>query len=106
MTISNSKAKTFRRCPRRYKFKYVDRLESRRKKRHLELGSWIHDLLMHYYDGQDWRERHEQLKSEFYEAMFDVEIDEYGDVAEEAERMMGSYLMEYKAQDKHIYVVD
>jgi hypothetical protein len=106
MTISNSKAKTFRRCPRRYKFKYVDRLESRRKKRHLELGSWIHDLLMHYYDGQDWRERHEQLKSEFYEAMFDVEIDEYGDVAEEAERMMRSYLMEYKAQDKHIHVVD
>ena len=38
LTLSNSKIKTFRRCERQYKYKYVDKLEPRLKKIQLERG--------------------------------------------------------------------
>jgi hypothetical protein len=40
MKISNSKAKTWRRCPKKYEFKYIFKLKPKRRELPLERGSW------------------------------------------------------------------
>lgn len=104
--ISNSKAKTYRRCPKRYRYKYVDKLEPRKKKIHLERGTWLHALLMHHYDGQDWELHHRRLSTLFYEETFQEQIDEFGDLPNDVKRLMKAYVNRYRAEDRHWTVVD
>lgn len=105
MRISNSKAKTWRRCPKQYEFKYVHKLRPKRRKIHLELGSWVHDLLMHYHDGQDWKKQHRLLTVKFNN-LFEEEKEDLGDLPQEALRLMSSYLRHYEKQDKDHHTID
>lgn len=105
MRISNSRAKTYRRCPKQYEFKYVMGLRPKRKKDHLERGSWLHELLMVHYDGEDWRERHDFLTKRFYN-LFEEEREELGDLPRECSRIMRSYLRTYERTDRRFVTVD
>lgn len=105
MRVSNSKVKTYRRCPKKYEFKYVMGLKPRAKTVQLERGSWIHDLLMHHYDGEDWKARHKELTKEFY-SLFEEEREELGDLPTECARIMRAYLRYYKREDERYRVVD
>lgn len=100
-TLSNSKVKDWRRCPYRYKLKRVDGWKPKRRAVQLERGSWIHDLLMHHYDGEDWRARHEVLTKEFY-SLFEEEREELGDLPGECERLMRAYVYHYRDESWHV----
>jgi hypothetical protein len=105
MRLSNSKEKTWRRCPKKYEFKYVYKLRTKQRSVQLERGSWIHDLLMHHYDGEDWEAQHKVLTKEFYN-LFEEEREDLGDLPEECWRIMKSYLRTYKDEDAQYRVVD
>lgn len=105
MRVSNSKIKTYRRCPNQYRYKYVMKLEPRAKSVQLERGSWIHELLQAHYDGEDWRSLHTKRTKEFYN-LFEEQREELGDLPEECLRIMRSYLRYWRDEDKHFYVVD
>lgn len=105
LRLSNSKVKTFRRCEKKYEFKYVMGLKPKARAVQLERGSWVHDLLMHHYDGKDWRERHAELTREFT-ATFEEEREGHEDLPKECSRIMRSYLHRYRETDSGLHVVD
>lgn len=105
MRVSNSKVKTWRRCPKQFEFKYVMGLRPKQRKFHLELGSWVHDLLMTRADGHDWKLRHRVLKAKF-DNLFEEEKEDLGDLPAEAQRLFRSYLRTYEKKDKDHRVID
>lgn len=103
--ISNSKAKTFRRCPNQYRYKYVERLGPKAKKVQLERGSWLHECLMYHYDGEDWRIPHLEFKKEF-DKQFEETKEEWGDLPTEVERILRAYFREYRDEDATYKTID
>jgi hypothetical protein len=103
--VSNSKIKTWRRCPNKYRYKYVMKLRPKKKGVALERGSWIHELLMVHYDGEDWKERHQLLTKKFNN-LFEEEREMLGDLPRECSRIMRSYLRYYQEEDKRYEVID
>jgi hypothetical protein len=104
-TISNSKANTYRRCPRQFFYKYEMKLRKKITGLPLRRGDWLHQLLMVHYDGHDWRERHAILKKDFDKLMVE-EQEELGDLPTECARIMKSYLKFYRDEDKFYKVID
>lgn len=116
MKLSNTKAGTFRRCPKKYEFGYVMGLKAKRKALPLERGSWLHTLLeVHFAQdpkkvvevkgrkvrvGKDWRKAHRAYTKWFY-TLFEEERDELGhDLPDEVERIMRGYLSRYKEESE------
>lgn len=95
---THSMLKTFRRCPKQFEYKYVERLKPKILGRPLRLGTWMHKLLEVYYMGGDWREEHKRLSYKFNE-LFDEEKDEIGDLPHDCYQLMLSYLWHYKKDD-------
>jgi PD-(D/E)XK nuclease superfamily len=71
----------------------------------LERGSWIHDLLMVHYDGEDWRAKHSELTKEFYN-LFEEEREDLGDLPDECARIMRAYLRHWHRADQAFKVID
>lgn len=105
MRVSQSRLKTYRRCPKQYDFKYVRGLRPKRKSVQLERGSWIHELLMVHYDSEDWRERHSLLTKRFNN-LFEEEREQLGDLPRECSRIMRSYLRTYERADRRYVTID
>lgn len=105
IVISNSRAKTWRRCPNQYRYKYIMELQPRTKKVQLERGSWIHDCLMYHYDGEDWREIHEKYVEKF-NGQFEETREEWGDLPAEVERILRGYFKHYEAEDGSHHTID
>lgn len=103
--ISNSRMRTFQRCPKRYEFKYVYGLEPRLKKIQLEKGSWVHELLEVHYKGGNWVRRHKELVVNFNN-LFEEQREELGNLPDECARIMRSYLRYWGREDEHFTVVD
>lgn len=103
--LSNSKVKTWRRCPKQFEFKYPMGLRPKAKALPLERGSWLHELLQYHYDGMDWRRRHKELSAEFY-LLFEEEREDLGDLPGECYRIMRSYEMNYVREDQGLRVID
>lgn len=104
-TVSNSKLNTYRRCPRRYRFKYVEGLDRKKKVVQLERGTWLHSLLEEYYNGRDWLAKHKQLTKEFYN-LFEEERIDLGDMPADCLRIMKAYLRTYQDDSKRYNVID
>lgn len=95
--VTNSMIKTFRRCPRQFYYKYVQRLKPRMdKSRPLKMGTWMHALLEEYYAGRDWKAKHSELSTR-YADLFDEEKEALGDLPTDCKRLMLSYLWHYGA---------
>lgn len=95
--VTHSMLKSFRRCPRQFFYKYVQRLKPRvEKSRPLKMGTWMHYLLEEYYAGRDWKAKHLELSRQFRE-LFDEEQDALGDLPTDCKRLMLSYLWHYGA---------
>jgi hypothetical protein len=103
--ISNSKANTWRRCPKKYEYKYVQRLRRKQKALPLEKGTWMHELLQTFYDAGDWRKTHKRLTKKFYR-LFEDERQMLGNLPDECERIMRAYLRQYEEEDGHLRIVD
>jgi len=105
MRVSQSRLKTFRRCPKQYDFKYVMGLRRKERKIQLERGTWLHELLMVHCDGEDWRERHSLLTKRFNN-FFEEEREQLGDLPRECSRIMRSYLRTYERADRRYVTID
>lgn len=103
--LSNSRIKTYRRCPKQYEYKYTLGLKPKRRSIHLERGSWLHELLQVHFDGEDWLARHRELTKEF-DLLFDEEKEDLGDLPAECERLFRSYLFNYREEDQSYRVID
>jgi len=123
INYNQSRVKQFRRCQKQYSFRYDyaaryggrprQEMVPRRKKLPLYRGSWMHALqqALHYqwagvpefsikfgpntYDVSSWKELQEDLAAEF-EALFDEEKEDLGDLDDECERLFKSYLRFWK----------
>jgi RecB family exonuclease len=104
-TLSNSKVKTWRRCPYQFRYKYILGYKPKERALPLERGSWLHALLETYYAGGDWKERHRGLAHEFFN-IFEEERELLGDLPNECERIFKSYLMRYRKEDAGLKVID
>ena len=105
MRLSHSKIRTWRRCPKKYSFRYIDHLRPKQKGIELERGSWIHSLLEAHYDGEDWRDKHKELTTTFYN-LFDEEREHLGDLPTECRGIMRRYLHHWKQSDRQLKVID
>lgn len=122
LRLSNSKANTYLRCPKKFEFRYEMGLRPRQKALPLERGSWLHTLLeVHYSNdptleirigkrkvlvGNDWRKAHKVLTQAFNN-LFDEEKEDLGDLSAECLRIFQSYLMRYRKEDiTHWKVID
>lgn len=102
---SNSRMGTWRRCQKKFDFKYIMGLEAKEKKRQLEMGSWMHLLLEEHYNGNDWRDAHKRMTKEFYN-IFEELREELGDLPTDCARLMRSYLRYWKEDDAQFRVID
>ncbi len=99
LKISQSSVKKFRRCKRQYYYSVVQGLEARLPDGKLKLGSWFHSLMEAHYKGEPWQEQHKkELKT--FNKLFKEERDHYGDLPEQAARMMESYLWHYRKEEE------
>lgn len=105
MQLSNSKAKTFRRCPKKYEFRYPMKLRPKAKAIPLEKGSWCHALLQTHYEGKDWKKAHKQLHKEF-RLLPDWIREELGNLPLECARIMRGYLRQYPDDLRRYRVID
>lgn len=105
IVFSNSKLNTYRRCPRKYRFRYIEGLEAKERKVQLERGTWLHSLLQTYYNGEDWIAKHKELKKVFYN-LFEEEREELGDMDVDCLRIMRAYLRTYHDDLSRYVVVD
>jgi hypothetical protein len=103
--VSVSKVNTWRRCPKKWSYKYVDKLEPRRRSRPLELGSWVHSLLEAHYSGEDWKSIHKSQTKAFYN-LYEEARDELGDLPSDTLNIMRRYLRHWKAIDANFVTVD
>jgi hypothetical protein len=93
--ITHSALKTFRRCPRQFYYKYVQRLKPRTVGTPLKRGTWIHELLETHHKGGDWKLRHIELCAK-YDQLLDEEKDYYGDLPAECYALMRAYIYYYQ----------
>lgn len=105
MRVSNSKVKTYRRCPNQYKYKYPMKLRHKAKKVHLEKGTWCHALLQAHYEGKDWKKVHKRLTKEFNNLWGEIRED-LGDLPGECRRIMRGYFRQYPDDLKRYKVID
>jgi len=104
MKISQSKLKTFRRCPKQYEYKYKEQLEPVRKSVPLALGNWIHSMLEAHYKGEDWLETYGELTHKF-NGFLGEEKEHYGDLPGISARLMNGYMDFWEEEDKNLEVI-
>lgn len=105
MQVSNSKVKTYRRCPNRYRYKYIFKLRPKARALPLEKGSWCHELLQAYYDGENWKATHKKLTKAFNN-LWEEHREELGDLPTECARIMRGYLRQYPDDFERYRVID
>lgn len=93
--VTHSSLKVFRRCPKQYDYKYLQRLKPVTVGVPLKRGVWMHELLEVHHQGLDWRDRHRELCRK-YDELLDDEKDHYGDLPNELAALMRSYVWYYK----------
>ena len=104
MKISQSKLKTFRRCPKQYEYKYIEGLEPTRKSVPLALGNWINSMLEAHYKGEDWLETYGELTHKF-NGFLAEEKEHYGDLPGISARLMNGYMDFWEEEDKNLEII-
>lgn len=99
-SFSQSKLKSFNRCPKQYEYKYIQKLTPKRRERPLFVGSWIHKALETYYESSDrnWKRGYGEYKLQ-WDRLFDEEKEELskrGDPTISIPRIMRGYDFYYK----------
>lgn len=105
MQLSNSKVKTYRRCPNQFRYKYPMKLRPKAKKIHLEKGTWCHALLQAHYEGKYWKKVHKKLTKEFNN-LPDYVREELGDLPGDCLRIMRGYFRQYPDDLQRYRVID
>lgn len=101
LVVTHSLLKSFRRCPRISLYKHQDLLAPREVSKPLKKGTWMHELLEAYYNGDDWKEVHKR-NTAAYSKLFDEEKEKLGDLPTECAKLMRSYLWHYRNDESWI----
>lgn len=102
--VSFSELKSWRRCQRQHKFKYVEKLQKRSKSLPLYKGSVMHSCLEAHYKGEDWKDVWRVFRKEFNK-LLPEEKAAYGNLPSEVARMMQGYLAHYKRDEDEWEVI-
>lgn len=105
LKLSNSKANTWNRCNRKFKYRYIDKLSPKTRSLPLERGDWLHQMLQAHYLGKSWKKVHTRLTKEFNNLMIE-EREELGDLPGQSLGIMENYLHHYRKEDKRFTVID
>jgi len=92
---THSMMKSFRRCPKQFEYKYIQRLKPKVVNRPLRFGTWIHKLLETDYKGGDVEAVHRDFTRQFSE-LFEEEREELGDLPRDVWRTYICYRWHYK----------
>jgi PD-(D/E)XK nuclease superfamily len=102
---THSMMKTFRRCPKQFEYKYIQRLKPKVMGRPLRFGTWMHALLEAYYKQEDVEAVHTKFTLQFSK-YFDEEKEALGDLPRDVWRTFNSYLWHYKADPWKVHEVE
>lgn len=105
MRLSNSKFKTYRRCPNKYRYKYKLKLRPKARQEGLEKGTWMHSLLQAFYEGKNWKKVHKK-NTKWFAHLPDEIREDLGDMPQECLRLMRSYLRQYPNDLERYRVID
>lgn len=105
MQVSNAKLKVYRRCPKKYEYKYILKLRPKAKALPLEKGSWMHSLLQTYYEGNNWKLTHEKL-TETFNNLWEEHREELGTLPQDCSNIMRGYLRNYPDDFDRYTVID
>jgi ATP-dependent helicase/DNAse subunit B len=99
-SFSQSKIKSFNKCPKQYEYKYIQKLTPKRRERPLFFGSWVHKAIESYYSTLDrnWRQGFAEYKLK-WDALFEEEreaLSAKGDPVSQIPRIMRGYDFYYK----------
>lgn len=75
ITVSNSRLACFRRCPRKYEYRYVDQLTANDKAPALMLGSLVHESLAEFYSLEN-NDKDVNVRASMAMAMYDNKVAE------------------------------
>lgn len=99
LSVSHSQVKTYRRCPKQWSYKYIDRLVRKEKSRAPYLGNWLHRCLETFYESGDWKIGHKEYLEQ-WNSLFDEErealSEKNGPLPVLVRRIMRSYLWYWK----------
>lgn len=105
LDLSWSQVKTWQRCQRQWKYKYIDRLEPIARQRALFLGNWVHRCLETYYSEGDWKTGHLEYVEQ-WDKLFEEEqkalstrskkAKTYTPLPKQVARIINSYLWYHK----------
>lgn len=104
ISVSQSKAKTWRTCHKQHDYKYNQRLRKKRVKRPFMFGRVVHEMIEAHANGDDPFEKLDAIDIHSG-AMFRREREEYGDILEDIRVIMTEYFEHYPddARDALIY---
>lgn len=115
ISISWSQVNTRRRCEKKWAYKYLHRLQPKRRGRALHIGNWLHRCLETFYLEDDWRIGHQEYLDE-WDKLFDEEKEllskkttrakSWTPLPEQIERIMKSYIWYYKNDGWKVYAVE
>jgi len=98
LKVSNSRIKTWRRCHNAHYYKYVEKIEPRKKKAALMKGSIIHDMIEAWVNGGKWELALAGYQEE-YDKLFLEEKEEYGDIINDMKRVMVGYVNRWEDEE-------
>lgn len=108
--INQSQIKTWRACPRKWKYHYLDQIEPKAKGKAITIGLWGHRALETHYTQGDWRIGYEEHKEQYYK-LFKEERDELdrkakGHLPDIVKRIILSYLWWYRDENIKVHIVE
>jgi len=104
LVLSYSSINTWRACSQRYHYKYNERLEPKAKSYALALGDVIHECTSASAEGNDWREKFNQLIDKYGGIQIDGE-EEQEDVFESAYTILQNYYRHWRDDSiKYLWV--
>ncbi len=105
ISLSQSKIKTYQRCPKQYEYRYIENLQPKVKPLPMERGIWIHECLEAHYRGKSWKKVLKRLEGSFLRLDAE-EREEYGDLPGEVRRIIRGYLKYWDDEDWEIIAVE
>jgi PD-(D/E)XK nuclease superfamily len=95
MRVSQSKIKTWLRCRRASHYKYIEGLRRKTPPRPLKFGSMMHRMMEFEKNGHSFKRAIAELQPDD-RYMFEQQVEEYGDLLNDASDIMASYKAYYK----------
>lgn len=96
LTVSVSRANSWRKCQQLHDWKYVEEIVPTKKILPLTRGSWLHSCLEARDKGEDWLAVLKELKVKEYDPLFAEEKAVLGPLPTECFRIMRNYMHHFK----------